>query len=117
MRKAKSLAELGFNRSDAPRLKKAMNDADNKRAFQRLQAVFLVAQGRTIIEVAEISGVSQQTIYNWVRRYLNQHRVKALDEAPRSGRPLTARQVTAARILRDCGGIHFGLAIRRRFGR
>jgi transposase-like protein len=77
MRRAKSLAELGFNRSDAPRLKKAMNNADNKRAFQRLQAVFLVAQGRTIIEVAEISGVSQQTIYNWVRRYLNQHQVKA----------------------------------------
>ncbi len=101
MRRAKSLAELGFNRSDAPRLKKAMNNADDKRIFQRLQAVFLVAEGRTIIEVAEIAGVSQQTIYNWVRRYLNQHQVKALEEAPRSGRPLTAKQVTAARILRE----------------
>jgi transposase len=37
----------------------------DKRAFQRVQAVFLVAQGRTITEVAEIAGVSQQTIYNW----------------------------------------------------
>jgi len=82
MRRAKSIAELGFNRSDAPRLKKAMNNVDDKRAFQRLQAVFLLAQGRTIIEVAEIAAVSQQTIYNWVRRYLNQHQVKDEEKDP-----------------------------------
>ena len=78
-----------------------MKSADDKRTFQRVQAVLLVAEGRTIKEVAEIAGVSQQTIYNWLSRYLDQHQVTALKEAPRSGRPLTARRITAARILRE----------------
>ncbi|HKX29486.1 MAG TPA: helix-turn-helix domain-containing protein [Blastocatellia bacterium] len=101
MRKAKSLAELGFNRSDAPRLKKALKNAEDKRTFQRVQAVLLVTQGRMIKEVAEIAGVSQQTVYNCVSRYLNRHRVTALEELPRSGRPLIAKRITAARILRE----------------
>jgi len=101
MRTAKSLAELGFNRYDATRLRKALKRVDDKRTFQRVQAVLLVAQGRTPTEVAEIAGVSQQTVYNWVSRYLEQHQVTALDEAPRSGRPLTAKRITGARILRE----------------
>jgi transposase len=101
MRKAKNPSELGFNRYDASRLKKAMKSADDKRTFQRVQAVLLVAEGRTIKDVAEIAGVSQQTLYNWLSRYLDQHQVTALEEAPRSGRPLTAPRLTAARILRE----------------
>ncbi len=86
MRKAMSPAELGFNRYDAPRLKKALKSTCDKRTFQRVQAVLLVAQGRTIYEVAEIAGVSQQTIYNWLSRYLDRHQVTALEEAPRMTR-------------------------------
>lgn len=78
-----------------------MKSAEDKRTFQRVQAVLLVAEGRTIKEVAEIAGVSQQTLYNWLSRYLDQHQVTALEEAPRSGRPLTAPRLTAARILRE----------------
>jgi transposase len=101
MRKAKSPAELGFNRHDAPRLKKALKSACDKRTFQRVQAVLLIAQGRAINEVAEIAGVSLQTVYNWLSLYLDRHQVTALEEAPRSGRPLTARPITPARILRE----------------
>jgi len=101
MRKAKSLAETGFNQYDVSRLKKALKSANAKRTFQRVQAVLLVARGQTVNEVAEIEGVSQQTVYNWVSRYLDQHQVTALKEAPRSGRPLTARRITAVRILRE----------------
>lgn len=101
MRKAKNLSELGFKRYDTTRLKKAMKSADDKRTFQRVQAVLLVAEGRTIKEVAEIAGVSQQTLYNWLSRYLDQHQVTALEEAPRSGRPLTAPRITATRILHE----------------
>lgn len=101
MRKAKSPPELGFNRYDVPRLKKALKGAADKRTFQRVQAVLLVAQGRMITEVAEIAGVSVQTVYNWLNLYLDRHQVEALEEAPRSGRPLTAKRITAARILRE----------------
>jgi transposase len=101
MRKAKSASELGFNRYDAPRLKRALIKADDKRMFQRLQAVLLVAQGRPVAEVAEIVCVSLQTVYNWLSRYLDQHQVAALEEAPRSGRPLIAKQINRDRILRE----------------
>jgi hypothetical protein len=57
MRKAKSPAELGFNRYDVQRLKKALKQAVDRRVFQRVQAVLLVAQGRGIREVADISGL------------------------------------------------------------
>jgi putative transposase len=101
MRIAKSPAEFGFNRDDEPRLKRALKQAVDKRAFQRVQAVLLVAQGRTISEVAEISGVSAKTVYNWVNLYLDHRQVAALCDAPRSGRPPVAKRITPARILRE----------------
>jgi transposase len=101
MRKAKSPPELGFNRYDALRLKRALKSVDDKRTFQRIQVVLLVAQGRPITEVAEIVCVSLQTVYNWLRLYLGRHQVAALEEAPRSGRPMIAQQITKARILRE----------------
>jgi transposase len=101
MRRAKSPAELGFNRYDESRLKRALKQAVDKRAFQRVQAVLLVAQGRAVSAVAEISGVSVRTIYNWVGIYLDQRQITALLDAPRSGRPRAAQLITAARILRE----------------
>jgi transposase len=101
MRIAKSPSELGFNRYDAPRLAKALERATNKRIFQRLQAVLLVAQGLTADEVAVIENVSAQAVYNWIYRYLDQHQVASLRDLPRSGRPPTAKQITDARILQE----------------
>lgn len=101
MRRAKSPAEFGFNRYDEPRLKRALKQAVDKRTFQRVQAVLLVAQGRAISEVTEISEVSAKTLYNWVHLYLDQHQVAALYDAPRCGRPPVAKRITTARILRE----------------
>jgi len=78
MRTAKSPAELGFSHRDVQRLKKALKRAENKRVFQRVQAVLLVAQGRAISDVADISGVNVRSVYNWVNCYLEQHQVVAL---------------------------------------
>jgi transposase len=101
MRRAKSPAELGFKGYDKERLTRALKRAVDKRMFQRVQGVLLVAQGRAIPEVALIAGVSLQTVYNWVTRYLAARQVVALQDAPRPGRPQTATPVTAARILRE----------------
>src|SRR5262245_58868445 len=96
MRIAKSPAEYGFNRSDEPRLKKALKRAADKRTFQRVQAVLLVAQGRAIKEFAGIVGITVQAVYNWVSLYLEHHQVEALNDAPRSGRPQVAQKITKA---------------------
>ena len=101
MRTAKSPSELGFNRYDVPRLRRALKQAPDKRLFQRVQAVLLVAQTCAVSEVADISGVSAQTVYNWVKLYLVEHKVEALEDAPRGGRPPAAARITAARILRE----------------
>ena len=101
MRKAKSHRELGFNRYDQHRLKQALDKVSDKRTFQRLQAVRLVAQGRAIPEVAQIIDVTIQAIYQWVKQYLAEHQVESLYERGRPGRPRVAKPVTAARVLRE----------------
>ena len=101
MRKAKSPRELGFNRYDHHRLQKALHKVSDKRIFQRLQAVLLVAQGRAITEVAQIIDVTIQTIYHWVKQYLADHQIESLYERARTGRPLVAQPVTAERVLRE----------------
>lgn len=104
MRIAKRPTELGFNQYDVPRLTKALKSTTEVRLFQRVQAVLWVAQGDTISEVAELLGVSVQSVYNWLQRYLASHQVAALADAPRSGRPATAPQITAADILQPLQG-------------
>jgi len=99
MRKAKSQRELGFNQYDQQRLKKGLDKVSDKRTFLRLQAVWLVAQGRAIMEVAQFLDVTIQAVYHWVKQYLTAHQVEALYERRRSGRPLVAKPMTAARVL------------------
>src|SRR5690349_16057190 len=110
MRSAKRPAELGFNQYDVPRLTKALLRATDARLFQRIQAVLWVAQGETVSEAAELTGVSEQTVYNWLQRYLACHQATALADAPRSGRPMTAPQITAPQILQHlrCNPLHLG---------
>jgi transposase len=61
----------------------------------------LVARGRAVTEVALITGAKANAIYDWVRLYLEAHRTESLGDAPRSGRPRTARRITDARIIRE----------------
>jgi transposase len=99
MRTPKSPEEFGFNRYDTQRLKKALHKAADKRAFRRIQAVWLFAQGMDIHTVARIALSSVRVVYKWIRLYLSDHQVLALSDAPRSGRPSVAPQVTAEQIL------------------
>jgi transposase len=99
MRTAKGPAELGFTRYDRPRLEKALRGAAEARDFRRLQAVLLIAQGRPVAEVAQITYASTRGVYGWLRRYLDRHRVEDLTERPRSGRPSAAEVLTGEHIL------------------
>src|SRR5262245_54329824 len=101
MRKARSPAELGFTGHDRRRLTKALHQTHDTRAYQRVQAVLLIAQGYSVDEVARIIGSQPRSIYYWMRRYLDRHRVTDLYNASRTGRPRTAAQITKARILRE----------------
>ncbi len=70
MRKSANPSELGFTIQDRNRLAKALDNTDEARLFRRIQAVLLVAKGRTFSEVSEITGLWRSSVYNLVNRYL-----------------------------------------------
>ncbi len=56
------------------------------RMVERSKGILLVSEGKSPQEVMSILGVSQATVYNWLRRF-NSEGVSGLDDRPRSGRP------------------------------
>jgi transposase len=101
MRKARSSVERGFTVHDRQRLSRALPQTDIARVFRRIQAVLLLAEGRTVAEVAQITRFSLQAVYNLVSRYLPSHRIENLYDLPHPGRPLDAPELTAAQIVRE----------------
>jgi transposase len=112
MRKPLSPSELGFNARDRRRLSKGIDQAVQARVFRRLQAVLLVAEGRSFAETAEITGLSPRSVYYLVDRYLQSRQVESLQDRPRSGRPTAAPTITRERILRELRRSPLGLGYR-----
>ncbi len=101
MRKSLSSSERGFNAHDRHRLSRALTQTDAVRVFRRMQAVLLMAEGRTVGEAAQITGLSLQSVDNLVHRYLPSHQVESLHDLPHPGRPPDAPELTATQILRE----------------
>jgi transposase len=101
MRRARTSQELGFDHHDRRRLTRALERTSELRVFRRIQAVLLVALGWALAEAAQVTGAGTWAVYDWVRRYLRDHLVASLEDAPRSGRPRAAARVTDARIVRE----------------
>lgn len=94
-------ADPRFDRYDEQRLARAMEHTTEARLYRRLQAVFLVALGRSPHEAARLTATRPWAVYSWVRRYLRTHRPETLHDATRPGRPSAARRITDARIVRE----------------
>jgi len=101
MRTPATPAERGFTAIDHRRLVRALAAAREARLYRRLQAVLLVAEGRSVAEAAHVTGLSRRAIYHLVNSYTARHEVEALCESPRTGRPAVAQAITPARILRE----------------
>jgi transposase len=101
MRKQKSPSQLGFTRYDIGRLQNGLKTVTEGRTTLRLTAVLLCAEGMSTPAVAKHLGKSFQVVYLWVGAYLKTHRVEALFDAPKSGRPLSAPCITDVRIARE----------------
>lgn len=101
MRKPLSPSELGFNARDIHRLSIALAQTVEARFFRRIQAVRLVAEGRSFGEASQITGLSLRSVYHLVERYLQSHQVESLLDRPRTGRPPDAPDLTEAQILRE----------------
>jgi transposase len=110
MRKQMSARELGFDRYDKSRLQKVIAQVQDKRTFIRLRAVQMVAEGKSISDVAQLWDVTTRVMYNWIKRYVKNHQPQSLFDAPRAGRPRVAARITDAKIVKELQGnpMHLG---------
>lgn len=99
MRKALAPAQRGLSRYDRTRLRRALEHAEDVRVYQRAQALLLVAEGYSLAQAAQVTGLSRPTIYFWLKRYVQQRSIEALRDAGRSGRPPAAADITSEQIL------------------
>lgn len=101
MRRAKNPIERGFRVYDQQRLSETLHSTQDTRTYRRVQAVLLVAQGRAVPETAQIVDARPWAVYDWIRTYLQEHDPDSLRDAPRSGRPQAAPEITPERIQRE----------------
>lgn len=78
-------------------LQRQLWTAESSRHCCRMVSLLELDSGRPVADVAELFGVSRQTIYNWIESYDTQHQPCDLADRPRSGRPL--RWTSEARIV------------------
>jgi transposase len=101
MRPARSPAELGFTGYDRRRLQRALRHVQDARQFRRLLAVKLLAEGKGVGEVSQLTCLSRPIVYRWLRRYLSVRKVTALADLPRRGRPRAAPALTAELLMEE----------------
>jgi transposase len=68
------------------RLRNELQHARDARQYRRLLAVLECDRGKSVNNVADLLGVTRQSIYNWIAR-AHGNDVTASSDAPRSGRP------------------------------
>ena len=64
-----------------------LNHQLSKRQYRRISALLELDKGRTLKEVAQLLGVSYQTLSSWSKKYASSG-LDFLEDQPRSGRPL-----------------------------
>lgn len=89
----------GFFRSDAGKLRRAIDQVAEKRTFIRMKAVLMWCEGKQMKEIMTLLLKSRQAIHQWVRVFLQTHDPFSLCEQKRSGRPPAAGSITKERIL------------------
>jgi putative transposase len=74
-------------------LRTALRQTRDAGLYRRLLAVLEFDRGATISEIAELLGVSYQSVCNWLVRFQGRGDATQLSDAPRSGRPARAGEV------------------------
>lgn len=87
------MLQLKVDDSDSVELRQLARQAVG-RVSERAHFVLLSAQGYSPPEIGELLGYDAQTVRIWLKAYQRQ-RCAGLDDAPRSGRPLLDRHLTA----------------------
>ena len=91
-------------------LREQLRQASDARQFRRLHAVLEYDRGEPVSSVAELLGVSRQSVYNWIERACRHDDPDDLIDAPRTGRPTKAGEAfdTLLRMLLMLSPQRFG---------
>jgi transposase len=99
MNSKRLLSRWQLNGHDRRKLATALRRCADGRHVRRLQAVLLLAQGRPAGQVSSLTGLSRQTAYNALAKYLVRRDPADLADGGRVGRPRVARRVSGRLIL------------------
>lgn len=87
---------LELNSKERYLLERILSDSLDARQVLRAYALIWLDEGDLVEEIAQRLSVSRQTIYNWVMRFQQRQDLDLsarLADAPRSGRPCTAKGI------------------------
>src|SRR5215813_8307045 len=87
---------IKLNYKERSELEAILKSRASGEILQRAQALLLLDEGESVTDVAELLRVSRQTVYNLMARFEQRSEsnlTERLADAPRSGRPVTAKGV------------------------
>lgn len=69
------------------RLSQQLKATSDARAYRRTLALLELDRGRSAADIADMLGVTRQSVHNWAADFVSEPDPAALRDAPRSGRP------------------------------
>ena len=80
------MGKMKLTASQRRKIRTRLRQTHDVRLYRRLLAVLEFDRGTSVSAIAELLGVSCQSVYNWIAR-ARRNDAAALSDAPRSGRP------------------------------
>lgn len=90
------MAKVKLAAKEAVELEELLQTATDARQLQRAQAVLWLDEGESMEEVADRLQVAQQTVYNWITRFVTRagrEMEERVADGVRGGRPRTALEI------------------------
>ena len=78
---------LKLTRWERFRLQRQLQDTGDARVYRRTLAVLEASRGPSVAQIAQMLGVTRQSVYNWIAAYAAAPDPDSLVDADRSGRP------------------------------
>src|SRR4051812_8857899 len=81
------MSRLRLTSRQRTRLRQQLLETRDARLYRRTLAILELARGRPAADIADMLGVSRQSVYHWAEAYEQTFDPAALGEAPGRGRP------------------------------
>ena len=81
------MRRLSLSVQQEARLRRELKRNENVTCYRRAVALLAVHEGHSVVQVAELLGVTRQSIYNWIANYGHENEDFDLRDALRPGRP------------------------------